>query len=172
VWDTLAAIEWTKKHIHKFGGDPNKITAFGQSAGAGILTWMLLAKDGEWKLPFDQAWIASPALAPRKNIERSRPIFEQILNATGCADVGCLKGVSEETIKKANRMLFVEQSPGPGGGSLGPGVGFTPTVDGELLTDLPATLFKEGKFNKKIKQLVVSNTAGDVSMLRHHDVRG
>ena len=34
LWDTLEAIRWTKSHIRSFGGDPDKITIFGESAGA------------------------------------------------------------------------------------------------------------------------------------------
>ena len=32
--DQIAAFEWLKEHISRFGGDPNRITAMGQSAGA------------------------------------------------------------------------------------------------------------------------------------------
>ncbi|KAL1595854.1 hypothetical protein SLS60_009544 [Paraconiothyrium brasiliense] len=86
VWDTLAAINWTKKHISKFGGDPDRITAIGQSAGAGILTWLLLSEEGGLTLPFDQIWISSPAIPPRRKLGRSRPVFNFVLNATGCDD--------------------------------------------------------------------------------------
>ena len=34
--DALEAIKWTKRHIRSFGGNPNQITIFGQSAGAYI----------------------------------------------------------------------------------------------------------------------------------------
>ena len=33
MYDSIAAFEWVKKYIHKFGGDPSRITAFGESAG-------------------------------------------------------------------------------------------------------------------------------------------
>lgn len=33
IYDIIAAFEWVKKYISKFGGDPNRVTAFGESAG-------------------------------------------------------------------------------------------------------------------------------------------
>ncbi|KAJ4344782.1 uncharacterized protein N0V89_012526 [Didymosphaeria variabile] len=158
VWDTLSAIKWTKEHIHKFGGDANRITAIGQSAGAGILTWLLLSEEGTLTLPFEQAWISSPAIPPRYNLERSRTVFDFVLNATGCDNVECMRKVPESTIRTANKLIM-GQVPSAGGGSLGLDPGFTPTVDGELVSELPAAGFAHGKINEGIKKLVVATTA-------------
>lgn len=52
--DGFAALEWTNKYISKFGGDPDKITAMGESAGATLINLMLLSNGGEGTLPFSQ----------------------------------------------------------------------------------------------------------------------
>lgn len=52
--DSLAAVQWTKEHISKFGGDSDRITVIGQSAGAGIVNLMLTSYGGKGDLPFSQ----------------------------------------------------------------------------------------------------------------------
>jgi para-nitrobenzyl esterase len=39
--DQIVALQWVQDHIHAWGGDPAKVTVFGQSAGAGALACLL-----------------------------------------------------------------------------------------------------------------------------------
>ena len=41
--DTIAALEWVKEHISAFGGDPNRVTVFGESAGGSDTIAMLVS---------------------------------------------------------------------------------------------------------------------------------
>jgi carboxylesterase type B len=52
--DAVAAVEWTKKYISRFGGDPTQITVMGESAGGAIINLMLTGNGGRGDLPFQQ----------------------------------------------------------------------------------------------------------------------
>jgi len=41
--DQVLALQWVKKNIDKFGGNPKKVTLFGQSAGSASVGLHLLS---------------------------------------------------------------------------------------------------------------------------------
>jgi para-nitrobenzyl esterase len=43
LWDQLAALRWLQRHIAAFGGDPDRITLFGESAGGGDIAALMLS---------------------------------------------------------------------------------------------------------------------------------
>lgn len=52
--DAVAATEWTKRYISRFGGDPERYTVIGESAGGAIINLMLTGHGGQGELPFQQ----------------------------------------------------------------------------------------------------------------------
>ncbi|GKT95471.1 alpha/beta hydrolase [Colletotrichum tofieldiae] len=47
--DQILALDWVREHIRDFGGDPNKITIFGQSAGAASVRAMMASPKASGK---------------------------------------------------------------------------------------------------------------------------
>jgi len=180
--DCLAAAEWTSKYIRRFGGDPDRITAMGQSAGAGIISLLTVINGGRGRLPFQQvfllcyvmkvnlqlitkAFISSVAIPPRRNVsERQEAVFQEILHAGNCTSLKCLRGVPETTMVDINNVLINQLPSDGGGGVLGPSPGFGPVLDGHYLPDLQQNLFRKGAFNKGLRSLVVGSMANEVSI--------
>lgn len=175
--DGVAALQWTKKYIARFGGDPDNITAIGESAGGAMIAMMLVAEGGEAELPFQkvninhllinktgeltlQAFISSPAMLPRRNVtQRRRYVFNQVLRSANCSSLDCLRQASPETLKAVNKHVLFDFPGESGGATFGPGIGLGPFPDGEYLPDSMTTLFAEGRFNKNVKAVISGNMA-------------
>jgi carboxylesterase type B len=52
IQDQILVLRWVQKNIEKFGGDPNKVTIFGEDAGAASVTILAMspAANGKKKL--------------------------------------------------------------------------------------------------------------------------
>ena len=41
--DQVMSLRWVKKYIHHFGGDPDQVTIFGESAGSASVSHLLIS---------------------------------------------------------------------------------------------------------------------------------
>lgn len=135
LYDAWSGLKWTNQFIYMFGGNPEKVTVMGQSAGGGIIQHFLAADAQTGSAPFSQAVLSSPGYRPHVNrSEEVTGIYNIFLNATNCTNVGCLRELPSEDLKKANSYMMLEQGTGEFGG---PSIGFGPVIDGNLVRDVP-----------------------------------
>ncbi|KAJ2892035.1 Lipase 2 [Zalerion maritima] len=155
LWDQRAAFQWVKDHIHLLGGDPDKVTAMGESAGGGSIVHHLVAEGGTLDPLFSKAILLSPAfeyLWDRSGVLEDN--FQNFARLAGCAGQGleCLRSASEAKLKYANEALNDQQT----SGSFAVG----PSTDGSFIRQLPVLEFKSGNFYP-IESLVMSHVADE-----------
>jgi para-nitrobenzyl esterase len=132
--DQQAALEWVQRNIKHFGGDPDKVTIFGESAG-GLSVHAQLASPEAAGL-FHRAIVESGAYflntTPLANAEAAGT---GVATALGCTDpntaAACLRG------KTVQDLLGVQSSGG-----------YTGNVDNKVLTQPIGTALQSGQFNQ------------------------
>lgn len=157
--DAWEAVKWTRQFISMFGGNPDKVTVMGQSAGGGIIDHLLAASVQGQDVPFSQAVLSSPGYRPHVNrSQEMTDIYNIYLEATNCTDVQCLRKLSPDALKKANAVIFLDKATGAFGG---PGIGFGPVIDGNLVQDLPDRVLNSTAGLGKVKRVIAGGMKDD-----------
>ena len=140
IEDQQAALKWVRRNIRAFGGDPEKVTMFGELAG-GLSTFTNLVSPTASGL-FHRAIVESGAyMLTLPTLAQTETAGATFANAVGCngpkpADVlACLRGLPVSTILANQALTFV-------------GLGPSPNVDGKVLTQSIGTALGSGQFNR------------------------
>ncbi|KAI0354803.1 carotenoid ester lipase precursor [Trametes cingulata] len=140
--DQRLALQWIQKYISAFGGDPTKVTIWGESAGAISVALHMLTNGGNPAGLFRGAFMQSGSPIPVGDITHGQPDYDALVAQTGCTGAAdtlkCLRQVPYDKLKKA-----VDASPGifaPQSLRLT----WLPRVDGKFLADAPQRLVQQG----------------------------
>lgn len=134
LMDQQEALRWVQRNIRFFGGDPDRVTIFGESAG-GLSVHSQLASPGSAGL-FQRAIVHSGAYSlTQSSLATAEAAGTAFATAAGCTDqtAACLRGLSVAQILASQ----------PGGTT-----GARPVIDNKFLTQSVGAAFASGQFNQ------------------------
>jgi para-nitrobenzyl esterase len=142
--DMVAALEWVKRNIAAFGGDPNNVTIFGESAGGTAVCLLMVVPQAEGLfqkvISESAAWMFGPISHLTESWYGRVPMtkFGEKLGT----DLAALRA------KSTTEILKTLPPPMTRNDAAERGEAYMPVVDGWVIPDDPARLFASGKFHR------------------------
>jgi para-nitrobenzyl esterase len=155
--DQIAALKWVRKNIEAFGGDPDNVTIFGQSAGG--ISVSILAASPLAKGLFQRAICMSGGSFYPASLNRDPKYSIQLLKGAELYGVEFTKrmGVNSiDDLRKIEAEKFLSDPMSQIGGVL-------PNIDGYVINDDQYKLYKEGKYNDV--SVIIGSTSDEGSII-------
>ena len=145
MFDQLMALEWVQQNIRHFGGDPNTVTLFGESAGSVSVSLHLLSplSHGKFHRAIMQSGSANMPWATLTQAEAKRRSLE-LATILGCQKTDVMPDVADCLRQITPQRLADEQFVARGPLQFP----FLPVVDGIFLPDTPKNLLSRGAFKR------------------------
>ena len=127
--DIVAALEWIRDNISRFGGDPDNVTIMGHSGGGGKVGAIMCMPSA--KGLFHKAIIYSGVIVGSNTTATSSKLGEAVVRELGltAADIDKIQTIPYDELNEAGRRATA--------GLQGISGGFAPTMDGEVIVAQP-----------------------------------
>jgi para-nitrobenzyl esterase len=162
ILDQRMVMQWVADKIEAFGGDPDNVTIFGESAGAFDVCFHMVSEGSRdlFDRALGQSGGCTTALRNRNEAEAEADVFTEAMGCADATDVAeCLRSVPvADLLMEAPVDGAVEDPPGGdlySGGT--PRWQFLPVVDGVVIADQPRMLFDQGNV-AQVPYVLGSNT--------------
>ena len=133
--DVLLCLKWVKENISAFGGDPENVTVFGQSAGSNNITALMLMGYAEGyfkKAILQESFAANNSLT---TLDDSKTISRELFRKLGASTVEEALGIPAERVLKAQAEILMGLRTGAPEFRFIKSLAMSPVIDNVLLFD-------------------------------------
>jgi para-nitrobenzyl esterase len=162
--DLVAALEWVRDHAARLGGDPGRVTVFGESAGAAAIARLLVSPRAAGL--FHRALLQSGHDRGRnRHLRRDAdgfPAAESVgIDLAAALGIHGTDAAALEAFRAVPARDLIDAAH-PAQGLYGGGTQYAPVVDGVLVPEAPSRLIAAGRFHRV--PLVIGTNADEATI--------